>query len=347
MQSRQYILAVMVTPGKALRFMCLGGWLLSFALGFLPFGGATQTFFEPAERFDNKRFWISAGAGMAIYAGAMTGLAVIWYAETERSGFHTFNDWREWRNMDKWGHVITAYQESRWISQGARWTGLDRNRAIWIGTGTAFLLQGSIELLDAYSAKWGFSWYDMGANTAGCLLFAGQEWLWQEQRLGIKVSFGAPRYPGDPLQSAEGLHTSSLQARAADLFGRHALTRMVKDYNAQTYWLTVTPSAFLAAGPKWLPDWLSLALGVRGDNLYGGFANTWTEAATGATYALDAGAFPRRSRYFLSLDLALSRLPVRHPFWRTVFHAMDFVKIPFPTLELRSDGHWRGHWIYF
>lgn len=345
-QSRDYILAAVETFGTVVRLKGPGMGLTILCLVALGLNANAQTFFEPAERFDPKRFWISAGSGAAIYAGAMTGLALIWYAETERSGFHTFNDRNEWRNMDKWGHVITAYQESRWITQGARWTGMDRRRSIWIGTGTAFLLQGSIEMLDAYSAKWGFSWYDMAANTSGCLLFAGQEWLWQEQRLGIKVSFGAPRYSAEPIASTDGLYASSLRRRAEDLFGRQALARMVKDYNAQTYWLTITPAAFLH-GSDWLPDWLSLALGVRGDNMYGGFENMWTDPVTGAAYALDSGVFPRRSRYFISLDLALSRIPMRHPFWRSVLHAMDFIKIPFPALELRSDGHWRGHWIYF
>jgi hypothetical protein len=340
----QYILAPMVTPPKPKGFMLPTSLALLLLLGG-PAGA--QSFWAPADSFDARRFVISAGAGAGLYAGTMTGLAVIWYAETERSGFHTFNDWGEWRNMDKWGHIITAYQESRWITQGARWTGMDRRQAIWLGAGTAFLLQGSIELLDAYSAKWGFSWYDLGANTAGCLLFAGQEWLWQEQRLGIKVSIARPAYPEEPWPDTEGMAVNSPAARARQLFGRQDLSRLVKDYNAQTYWLTIRPAAFLSQSPPWLPQWLNLALGVRGDNLYGGFGNQWTDEATGLLYRLDPQAYPRRSRYFLSLDAAFSRIPVRSPFWRSVLHALDFVKLPFPALELRSDGMLRGHWLYF
>jgi hypothetical protein len=324
-------------------FLTLGMWLCSS----LQLVGQSEGFWEPAERFHPQRFWISAGTGTGLYAGAMLGLHYAWYAQVERTGFHTFNDWGEWQHIDKYGHILTAYHESRWITQGARWTGLSRPRAIWLGTGTAFVLQGSIELLDAYAAEWGFSWWDMAANTIGCVLFAGQEFGWGEQRILLKLSSAFPRYPETVITSEDGRYQTTLRHRAEDLFGTHPAERFLKDYNAQTYWLSLNPASFMQDRPAWLPAWLNVAMGLRGEHMYAGYGYSWTDADTGARFNVDPEVYPRRMRYFLSLDIDLTRLPVRHPFLRTVCHAFNFIKVPFPALEWRPGGPLQGHWMYF
>ena len=50
---------------------------------------------------------VSTGIG-AVWAGSMIGLHGIWYKGMERSKWHTFDDSREWLQMDKAGHVYTA-----------------------------------------------------------------------------------------------------------------------------------------------------------------------------------------------------------------------------------------------
>lgn len=330
---------------SAEKFIVLAGglWLFTSPLLF----SQERSFWEPTDSFHHRRFWISAGTGAGMYTGTMIGLHYAWYANVERRSFHTFDDWSEWQNIDKYGHIITAYHESRWITQGALWTGIPHRQAVWLGTGTAFLLQGSIEMLDAFAAKWGFSWWDMAANTAGCAIFAAQELSWRDQRISIKISSAFPHYDDTPFPSADGMHFTSLKKRAEALFGIHPAERFLKDYNAQTYWLSVNPSSFLTQRPDWLPPWLNIAAGLRGHNMYAGYGYAWTDEETGAVFELDPVQYPRRMRYFLSLDVDFTRLPVRHPFWKSVCHAFNFIKVPFPTLEWQSNGQIRGHWLYF
>ena len=114
-------------------------------------------FLQPADTLHKERFWTCSAIGATIYGSAIIGLNKIWYAETERSSFQLFNDLGEWNHVDKMGHTFTAYNYTNWLFTGAKWTGMKRRRAMWTGAGLSFLLQGTIEVMDGYSAKWGFS----------------------------------------------------------------------------------------------------------------------------------------------------------------------------------------------
>lgn len=317
--------------------------LVSFSLPLC----SQSPFLIPAESLDRHRLGVSLSAGAGLYGVTMVGLYHAWYAESGLGRFHTFDDWNEWRNMDKLGHIRTAYHESAWLTQGALWTGLDRRKALWVGTGTAFVLQTGIEVLDGFADKWGFSWTDMAANTIGCLVYAGQELSWGEQRALIKMTAWPARYGEEPLFDAGGNPAGTTSDRAAALYGRTWGHRLLKDYNGKTMWLSVNAAAFLSERPDWLPPWLNLAMGVRANNLLGGFSNRWTHLETGREVAPPVGTYPRSTSYFLSLDADLTRIRVRNPYLKTLLFGLNLIKVPFPALELRSDGHLTAHWLYF
>ena len=47
------------------------------------------------------------------YVGSATSLVFlneVWYDQYQKESFHFFNDLKEWKYMDKIGHVCTAYQ---------------------------------------------------------------------------------------------------------------------------------------------------------------------------------------------------------------------------------------------
>ena len=47
------------------------------------------------------------------YVGSATSLVFlneVWYDQYQKESFHFFNDLKEWRYMDKIGHVCTSYQ---------------------------------------------------------------------------------------------------------------------------------------------------------------------------------------------------------------------------------------------
>ena len=311
-----------------------------------PAAPAPRSFLEPTDSLHPGRFWISAGAGAAIYSGFSVGLWQVWYRDYELGPFHLFNDWHEWEQMDKMGHFFTAYHESNWIFTGARWTGMRRRSAMWTGIGAGLLLQSTVEVMDGFSEKWGFSMADMGFNLLGASLFAAQELCWEEQRIRPKISSSPAPYPSDPVFSTDGSEQTTLQARADELFGTSFGENFVKDYNAQTIWLSANIHAFLPRRENTrFPRWLNLALGYGAANMYGGFDNSWTTGQ--AEFFADPDLYPRYRQFYLSPDIDLSRLPVRSRLLRTLLGTLNFIKIPAPALEFNTRGKLRLHALYW
>ncbi|MEL6637853.1 MAG: DUF2279 domain-containing protein [Bacteroidota bacterium] len=302
------------------------------------------TFWEPADTFHPTRFWTAAGIGASAYTATMIGLAQVWYADFSRTNFQFFNDWREWNGMDKAGHAYATYLEATYSYRILRWTGMKQRKAAWMGVGLATIFQTSLETLDGFSAEWGFSPPDIAFNTLGAGLFISQELLWAEQRLTLKLSSNFPRYPDVAVPSLDGGHTSTLQDRAEALYGGGFAARLLKDYNAQTIWLSANVAAFLTPQNRF-PPWLNLAVGYGAQNLYGGFHNEWE--TDGVRYRLDPLAYPRYRQFYLSLDLDLSRIPVRNAFLRSLLRALNVIKIPAPTLEINTTGQLRFHPLFF
>lgn len=302
-------------------------------------------FLEPADTFHNTRFWTCAIAGTAIYTGFSIALYETWYKEYELTRFHTFNDWGEWRDMDKMGHLFTAAMESRLSFGGALWTGMDRRKAMWTGAAVGTLLQTTIEVMDGFSEKWGFSWGDVAFNTLGTGIFIGQELLWQEQRISMKVSNTRPNYSTQAITSVEGNAISSPQQRATELFGDGFFETFLKDYNGMTIWASFNIDAFM---PRYrgLPQWLNIAVGYGANGLYGGFGNGWTDEE-GERFNLSPADFPRYNQFYLSLDIDLSRIPTQNRFLKSVLNAIHWIKIPAPTLEWDTRGGMKGHWLYW
>jgi hypothetical protein len=54
----------------------------------------------------------------------------------------------------------------------------------------------------------------------------------------------------------------------------------------------------------------------------------------------------RYRRFLISLDVDLTRIPVKSRFLKAVFSAFNCFKIPFPALELSKRGM-SGHALYF
>ncbi len=305
---------------------------------------AQQRWYEPADSFHRTRFWVSVASGTTAYAGLSTGLWKIWYAQYDLGPFHTFNDWPEWQQVDKAGHFFSAYHASRSVFLGLRWTGLSPRKAAWSATGAGLAILTTIEIMDGFSEKWGFSYGDMGANLLGATLFLTQELTWKEQRILLKLSSSHPPYSTAPVHSTCSTGTSSLARRAQDLYGTSPFERLLKDYNAQTNWLSFNLAALMGnASPSWLPPWLNIAVGYGAENMYGGFNNSWTEGDACFTANL-----PRYRQYYLSFDVDFSRLPANDkPLVRGLYHLVNFIKVPSPTLELNGLGQVKMHWLYW
>jgi len=310
---------------------------------------------QPADSLHPARFWTALGAGTAVYGASMAGLHRSWYADYPSGSFHFFDDAADWNQMDKLGHGLMAYHESRWLYGAARWTGLRPKKAAWLGFAGGQLIQTSFEVLDGFSTEWGFSWSDVGANLLGSGLFLAQQLGWQEQRIMLKMSAWPVRYaeaPVFPETPAGSQQWTTLQQRADALYGTGPVDLFLKNYNSLVVWLSVNPASFMPERPAWLPPWLNLAAGFGAGNLFAGSGYEWQadKSCTGpdcVRYRLDPTAFPRSRRYFLSLDVDFSRLDVKNRFLKSVLGVVNILKFPAPALEFNSRGKFRFHPLYF
>ena len=307
-----------------------------------------RPFLEPADTFDNKRFWISAATGTAIYTGFSIGLWEAWYKDHPIGSFRFFNDMGEWQDLDKTGHLFSAYIQSNSSFYGALWTGMERRDAMWTAAGIGILLQGTFEVMDGFSEKWGFSIPDFIFNTAGSGLFVAQELAWQEQRIIMKVSSSPPNYSEEPIFSVDGAYQTSLAQRVQELYGENYFERFIKDYNGQTTWASFNIHAFLppSKSNSKLPKWLNVAVGYGGSNMYGGFRNTW-ENEEGAIFMADPVRDQRYKQFYLSLDVDLSRIKTNSRVVKLLLGAVNWIKIPSPSLEYNTLGALKFHPIYW
>lgn len=298
-------------------------WLLVFS-SLSTLAQNKNTFFTPSPSQNNSRLIPVIGTEGALYAGSMIGLNILWYKNYKHSSFHLFNDNKEWMQMDKLGHVLTAYTISRITTELYVWAGLNRYKSTTYGTALAMAYQSNIEIFDGFSSAWGFSIGDMAANTIGASMYGIQEGAWKEQRITMKISF----------------HPTQYSQYRPDELGYNHLQQSIKDYNGQTYWFAFAIASFLPKGNK-IPDWLCLDFGYGAEGMVGGMNNPPVYNSNG-----DEIFFDRYRQFYCSLDVDLTRIPTNSGALKTFFGAVSFIKIPMPTLEF-SQKKFKFHFLYF
>lgn len=276
---------------------------------------------EDTSAVDKKRLtYLLTGEGV-LYGATMYGLNSIWYKDYPHSSFHFFNDSREWLQMDKAGHMYSAYYLGKICSYGFRWTGMERKRSSLWGSGLGMLFISSVEVFDGFSEKWGASVSDLVSNTAGFGLYTGQELLWQDQKIILKYSFiksGYAKYRPDAL-------------------GENITEMLIKDYNGMTFWLSGNLRAL--SRNDLFPAWLDISFGYGADAMVHGTVNP---------PEIDGELidFSRYRQYYLSLDIDLARIKTNSKILKTVFACLNVIKVPLPTLEL-SENKVKLHPVYF
>jgi uncharacterized protein YfiM (DUF2279 family) len=283
----------------------------------------------PAQK--KTRTWIVAGGNAIGYGSAMVALYAAWYSQYPQSSFHTFNDFPEWKQVDKVGHMYSAYIESRASMDLWRWTGMDRKKRIWIGGMSGAVYQTAIEVLDGFSAEWGWSWGDFGANILGSSALVAQELAWNDQRIKLKFSFNRKNY-----------HDPELNNRSDILFGKSTAERLLKDYNGQTYWASANLKSFFKNST--LPDWLSFSVGYGAEGMFGGTENIGKN--DNGTIVFDRPDIKRYRQWYLAPDIDLSKIKTNSKALNFLFDFLSAFKFPAPALEL-SNGKIKLHAVYF
>lgn len=317
--------------------------MVSCSLSHAQMAGETKifkNFWSPPDTLNKKRFNLALTSSSLIYTGFSIGLYNTWYRQYPQTGFHFFNDWNEWNKIDKVGHLYGSYFQAAITYKGARWTGLKEDDSILVGAICGTLFQSTIEVMDGFSEKWGFSVTDMAANVAGISAFVVQQKVWGEQKITLKVSSYPKQYSTDQILSTSGLTMSSLDQRASELFGNGYAELFLKDYNAQTIWASFNIKSFMNKDSS-LPDWLNVAVGYGSENMFGGFENEWQ--VDGERYIADKALYPRYKQYYLGLDIDLTRIKVKSPFLKSMLYILNIFKLPLPAVEYNSLGNLKFH----
>lgn len=271
-----------------------------------------------------KRLTAVIGGQTVLYATSLALLNEAWYKDYPRSAWHWIDDNGEWMQMDKIGHATTSAYMGKFGYEMYRWAGVERKKAIWIGGSTGFIFLTVVEILDGFSEQWGASWGDLVANAFGAGLFISQQLIWNDQRFNLKWSY----------------HETEYAQYRPDQLGSTFTERMLKDYNGQTYWLSGNIKSFLPKKSKF-PGWISVSVGYSAEGMLG--ANSNPTSIGGEPLP----EFPRYRQYFLSLDVDLPKIKTRSHFLKFIFNGLNFIKIPFPTLEYNKEQGVVFHPIYF
>ena len=291
-----------------------------FSLTSLVAQSKLNTFLKPSDSLKTSRKKAVIITEAALGTTALVGLNQLWYADYERSNFHTLNDNGEWLQMDKFGHVFSSYQLGKIGADVLQWSGADQESQLIYGATLGFTFLTAVEVFDGFSQEWGFSWGDMAANATGTGLYVGQELLWNEQRMTLKYSF----------------HQTKYASQRPDKLGAGILEEALKDYNGQTYWLSVNVHSFFKTSK--IPKWVNVAFGYGADGMLSGHDN----------YIEELGISQDRKRqFYLSLDVDLTKIETNSHFLKTLFSLFNMIKIPFPALELTGKGNIKLHNFYF
>lgn len=274
---------------------------------------------QPDTAAVSKPRLVTVGATFAAgYTATLVSLNNTWYTE-ERTDFHFFNDNHEWRNVDKAGHFWGAFQQSRAGIDLLRWVGVPEQKAILYGGLTGILLQTPIEIFDGLQPEYGASVSDMVANTAGAAAVVAQQLAWHEIRIMPKFSF----------------HTTQYAAVRPNVLGSEVHEQVLKDYNGQTYWLSVDIGAF-NNGESEYPKWLNIAVGYGAE-----------EVVYNPERSNEASGFRAHRQYYLSPDLNLMHFKGRSKVLNTALYILSIIKVPAPALEYNQKDGLVLHPLYF
>lgn len=269
---------------------------------------------QPDSLIRNKKadiFWYSGVS--ASYAVSMGLLYKTWFEPYHTGGFRFINDNRQWGGMDKIGHFTTAWWISDVIRTTAATTGMSERKATNLGLILPFAYMSTIEIFDGLSEGWGFSVGDMVANLSGLGFSYLQYRNPKLNEISIRYSYQNNAWP----------------ALRPEMLGASRAERMLKNYNGQTYWLSI-PTQWIA---KKAPKWLCISAGYSIDGYIGGNDNLFESQGVMKNFS----HVQRNREFLLSFDVDLRKIPIRGKAWKIITHTIRWVKFPAPILGYHTS----------
>ncbi|MGI8401298.1 MAG: DUF2279 domain-containing protein [Gemmatimonadaceae bacterium] len=232
-----------------------------------------------------------------------------WWSGERAPHFFFHADWdQEFRDQDKFGHMLGGYHLVRFGHAGLRSACVSEKKAIIWSAAYAAAFQLQIEIFDGQFKKYGFSYADMIANTTG-QTFAVLQYLHPSLR-AIK--------PTVSYHKTRALANTENGQIGGEL-------RPSLDYSGQTYWFSADMNRLLPDGAK--PYWPSFIRLSAGHSV-----TDWINPETGA-------AQRAKRKIILSLDFDPEKLPGNAPWWRSLKHTLSYYHFPAPALELTPKIH--------
>ena len=232
-----------------------------------------------------------------------------WWSGDRAPHFFFHADWdQEFRDQDKFGHMLGGYHLARFGYAGLREACVSEKKAIFWSAAYAAAFQLQIEIFDGQFVKYGFSYADMIANTTGQTLAVMQELHPGLRAIKPTFSYHKTRALAN---TEKGLIPGEL--------------RPSLDYSGQTYWFSADVNRLLPAGAK--PYWPSFIRLSAGHSI-----TDWINPETGQ-------AQRAKRKIILTLDFDPEKLPGNAPWWRSVKHTLSYYHFPSPALELTPKAN--------
>ena len=259
------------------------------------------------------------------YLISLLWLSSVWY--NTYTGFHFFDDLFEWEFLDKLGHFFASFHIGLFFYKifGSPENLNPSLRKKWICF-SGFILLLPVEILDGFSLNYGASPADLLANGLGGIFCYSH--------ITFKVlSNSLPKF---------SFHNTALSVIRPELLGSNIFQQTIKDYNGQTYWLSLDINKIFNV--KILPAWLLLTIGYGGEGLLGGHDNFW-EAKSGEIK--DYSSVVRTKRVLISIDINANNLRRKNKLLNYLLAPFVLLKFPAPAIEFNFQRGIIFHPVYF
>ena len=228
-----------------------------------------------------------------------------WWSGDRADGFFFRADWDEnFRDQDKLGHLVGGYHLARFGDALLRSACVSKGKSVAWSAAYAAAFQLQIEIWDGLYDKYGFSYPDLIANTAGTAI--------------------AVLHAVEP--GTRAIKPTISYARTAALRNADNIPGELRpslDYSGQTYWVSADVNALLPESAKaYWPAFLRVSAGHS--------ITDWIDPRTGANLRA-------KRRILLTIDFDAEKLPGENRIWKTVKRQLGFIHLPSPALQLSPN----------
>ena len=228
-----------------------------------------------------------------------------WWDDNGGRGFHLENDFDYALNLDKFGHFAAGVVIGEAFYEGYRWAGASEFQSYLFAGFTALATHIAIDIKDGFAPKWGFSIFDVLSGGLGGFLPMAERYVPVFKYIDLKWSYwiNSNAYYDHEHDASGGVFTD--------------------DYVNQTFWLSLKPYRMLPeAARKYYPSWLAIAVGLSIDD------RVFTKEP-----------HPHREVY-IALDYDLEAFRPQSRLARTIVKALNYFKLPAPTIQVYPEFHW-------